>query len=449
MAGYYGFPYLTPAPSVVHPEAPAQLDPAVEALIKPMLAIAESDPRNASAHAELGIAYEANGLWKEAQQSFSNAVQLDNSEEDWHLHKAIVARQSGDFETALQTLRAEAPRNPDHAPILNYLAEALLEAGELAEAEAAFRKLIALSPRNPQGYVGLGDIMIQQGAGAEAVQVLEQAVQHKPDYKQAHYLLGRAYSLVGREEEAQAAITRGINSDIQYLPDPLSQKIARYTVNAAGRISQASAYLNAGNPQMAAQLLEESYAYHNTNVMLLNTLASSYLKTSRLDDAHRLLMRAKDLDPDQFFSYLNLYTWALRSGKNEEALAYANEAIARAPERDDTHLARAQALTELGRLDEALTSATEAMTIDGNKAGNHGLVGDIYYRLKQYREAEIHLEQALSIEPNLLPALVGLAQTHWELNQQDEARALLQRAQQLAPDHPRVQQLAHQLSTRR
>ncbi len=448
-AGFYGLPYLTPAPAVVHPDSQSQLDPAVEALLKPMLSAAEANPRDAAAHAELGIAYEANGLWNEAQKSYSNAVQLDKDTEAWHLHQAIVARQNGDFETAINILRTQAPKHPTSAVMQNHYAEALMEAGDLEGAELAFRNLIQLAAGNAQGYVGLGDIMIQKGAGAEAVQLLEQAVKINPRYKQAHYLLGRAYSMTGREDEAKRALAKGVDSQIQYLPDALSSKIASYTVNATGRISQASTYLNTGNPEQAAKLLEESYPYHNTNVMLLNTLASAYLKTRRLDDAHRLLNRARDLDEDQFFTYLNLYTWALRSGKKDAALGFADEAIARAPERDDTHLARAQALAELGRLDEALVSAQEAMHIDGNKAGNHGLVGDILYRLQQYADAETHLTEALSLDPNLLPALVGLAQTKWAMDNREEAQQLLQRAQQMAPNHPRVQQIAREFSSSR
>ena len=448
-AGYLLWPYLTPAPEVVYPSATSQLDPAVAALVDVLTEQAAADPRNAAVHGELGMAYEANGLWPEAARSYQHAAKLDNKDINWQLHRAVAERQAGNFEDALALLASLARKNPGSAVIQNHYGEALLEAGNLEQAEKTFRTLVQLSPGNAQGYVGLGDIMIQQGAGTEAVQVLEQAVSLNPGYKQAHYLLGRAYNMVGREVEAAAALARGVEAKIQYLPDALSQKIASHTVNVSGRISQASAMMNAGNAQQAARLLEESYIYHNTDVMLLNTLASAYLKTRRLDDAHRLLNRARDLDADQFFTYLNLYTWALRSGDSETALAYADEAITRAPDRDDTHLARAQALTELGRLPEALESATRAMEIDGNKAGNHGLVADINARLGNLDQAGQHFETALELDANLLPALVGLANIRIQQTNPGTARELLQRAQQIAPNHPRVQQLANQLQNLR
>ena len=252
--------------------------------------------------------------------------------------------------------------------------------------------------------------------------------------------------MVGRSEDAEALRAEGAGAAIQYLPDALAPRIAAYTVNASGRISQATAYLTRGDPQSAAQLLEESYRYHNSNVMLLNTLASAYLQTRRLDDAHRLLTRARDLDADQFFTYLNLYTWALRSGKREEALAFANEAVVRAPGRDDTHLAKAQALTELGRHEEALAAAQKAVEFGENKANNQGMLGDIYLRLEQYNDAEIHLELALAIDGYLLPAIVSLAQTKWALAKYPAAQNLLNTAQQIAPSHPRVQQVAREFN---
>ncbi len=449
VAGFFALPYLTPTPAVVQPADASRLDPAVDALLKPLIQKAEAAPREAALHADLGLAYEANGLWKEASQSYANALQLDKKETNWQLHKAIVDRQAGDFEGALANLQTLATRAPQTAVIQNHYGEALLEAGDIKTAESVFRTLVQLSPGSAQGYVGLGDIMLQQGAGESAVQVLEQAVALDPRYKQAQYLLGRAYSAVGREAEATAALEKGVDAKIQYLPDALSQKIATYTVNVSGRISQASTLLDTGNPEQAARLLEESYIYHNTNVMLLNTLASAYLKTRRLDDAHRLLNRAQELDQNQFFTYLNLYTWALRSNKKEEALQYADEAIARAPERDDTHLARAQALAELGRLSEALESAKRALEIDGSKAGNHGLVADINYKQGNLALAALHFEEALTLNPNLLPALVGLANIRMEEPDLDAARTLVQRASRLAPNHPRVQQLAAKLANAR
>ncbi len=446
IGGFFAWPHITPAPTVVQPNVETDLDPAVDALLTKLVTSAEQNPREATTHAALALAYEANGLWNEAQESYTQAIKLNSEERDWHLHKAVVARQNGDFDTALATLKKHAPKHPQYAPLQNHYADALLEAGEIEEAEKAFRNLITIAPGAAQGYVGLGDILIQQGNGEEAVENLEEAVRKSPNYKQAHYLLGRAYTLVGKTEEAEISLAKGSGAEIEYMLDPLYQQMEQYTVNATGRINLASKYLNSGNPQRAAQLLEETYSYHNTNVMLLNTLASAYLRTQRLDDARRLLDRAKGLDEDQFFTYLNLYSWALRAQKKDEALGFAQQAVSHAPDRDDTHLAVAQSLTEMNRLEEALVSAQKAVEIDGSKGNNVGMLGDILLRLERYQDAEVFLQRAIAIDANLLPAIVGLAQTKWELGDYEAARNLLRRAQQIAPNHPRVREIANKFN---
>lgn len=449
VGGYVGYPYvqsaLTPTPEVVRPAAGAEIDPAVQASLKSKWAAVEGDPRNVATHADLGLMYEANGLWKEAQQSYANASTLDPSAINWHLRQAITARQAGDFDTALAILKTWAPKHKNNKLLQNHYADALLEAGELEAAEDAFNHLHTITGGIIQSFVGLGDVNLQQGNTDAAIQMLEQGLRKDPSSKQAHYLLGRAYAQAGRTEEAEIKLAQGEGAKIVYLRDPQDQKLAQYTVNVTGRISQASAQMNGGNPQNAATLLEETYAHHNTNVMYLNTLASAYLKTSRLDEAHRLLERARSLDETSFYTYLNLYTWALRSGQKERALSFADSAVSRAPERDDTHLSRAQALAELGRLDEATESAQKALEINGNKAGNHGLVGDLLFRNKQYSQAKFHLQKALELNGRLLPAMVALADTHWQLNEKEEARKVLQAALSANPNHPQVQQLASRL----
>jgi tetratricopeptide (TPR) repeat protein len=449
VVGYYVRPYLSPTPAVVRPGSPADLDPAVNALVESKIATVEASPRDAGAHGDLGAAYEANGLWGEAFLCYTNAVDLDRGHLDWHIHKAITARQAGDFESALRTLGEQSPIHPSSAPLQHHYADALLESGELEEAERHFRRVVELSPGTVHGYVGLGDVLLQKDAPEKAVPVLEQAVALRPTYKQANYLLGTAYNRLGRTEEAEAALRIGLGARIEYLRDGLSDKIAAYTVNATGRNLRASQYLDAGRPDQAARILEDTYQYHNRNVDYVNTLGAAYLRLGKLDDAHRLLLRARKLDPDQFSTALNLYAWALRSGRREEALSFAEEAVNLASDRDDTHLARAQALTELGHFEEALASARTAVEIDARKASNHGLLAEIQFRMGDASEAEGSFERALSLDPNLLPALVGLARVKLLLGKNHDARQVVVRAQQIAPDHPRVVQIARELEATR
>ena len=445
-AGYFARPYLSPAPVAVRPLDPGALDPAVSQLIATKIKSVDTNPRDADFHADLAIAYEANSLWREARESYENAVSLEAGRPEWRLHHAIATRQSGDFDDALALLEQLAIDDPASPALHQRLAETLLEAGRLDDAEAAFRRLIELNPSAVQGPVGLADVLLQQQQSDEAISLLEAAIARQPDYRKAHYLLGRAYTLAGRQEDAAPALARGAEATTVFLTDPLSSKIASYAVNVTGRLDRARAYLEAGQPDRAAQVLEQSYQHHGSNTMLLNTLATAYLRINRMDDAHRLLQRARELEDDQFFTFLNLSQWALRTNDMEQALKFADQAIERAPERDETHLARAQALTELGRNEEALVSADKARELGSRKAPNFGLSGEICLRLERFADARSHFAHATEMQPNYLPAWVGLARAHLSLENRAEAGNALTEAQRIAPNHPAVQRLAIELA---
>ncbi len=439
--GWFAWPYLQAVPDISQPLDAESLDPAVASLIEAKIEGIEADPRNATLRAELGMAYEANTLWKEARQSYENALALDDDNMAWNLHYAVATRESGDVEQSRILLEQIAMDYPSSAPVYHRLAEALEAEGAIEEAEQAYRRLIKLAPTLPQGYVGLADIMLQKGNNEGAVQMAEQALGLQSNNRRAFYVLGQAYQQLGRLDEAEEALAIGLNAGVEHVPDPLTRKVAEYIVNATGRISIAQSFLDSGNPQQAASVLEETFTYHPSNIMLLNTLAVSYMRTKRLDQAQRLLERARLLDDDQFYTYLNLYNWALRAGNNEQALAFADSAVHRAPERDDTHLARAQALTELNRLEEAAQSAADAVERGAQNAANYGLSGEIAFRRKQYAEAESFLTKATSMNPRMALAWVSLARTYREQGDMMKARQTQNQAREAAPNHPAVAQL--------
>ena len=95
LVGYLVFPYLKTAPEAIHPQNPGAIDPAVTALIEPMIGAAEANPRDPQKHLDLALAYEANLLWNEAQMSYENALSLDDDPPEWHTHYAVALRQTG------------------------------------------------------------------------------------------------------------------------------------------------------------------------------------------------------------------------------------------------------------------------------------------------------------------------------------------------------------------
>ncbi len=322
-----------------------------------------------------------------------------------------------------------------------------MEAGELAGAEIAFRRLIQLAPQAPQGYAGLGDVLLQKRDAPQAAQVLERAVSLAPDYRMAHYLLGRAYQQTGRQAEAERELDKGVDASVWYLPDPLTAQVERYAVNLTSRLERAREYLDAGDARLAASILEEAMAANATNIKLLNDLAIAYLRLDRVKEAGDLLHKARELDKGQISTSINLTNWALRADRPDLMLEYADSAIALAPTLYQAHFAKGQALARQGRFEEALASLDHALQFDVTKPESHSFSGDICLRLKRYEKALKHYKNAIELDRDMFPAWIGLAQANWQMGRRAEAERALAEARRIIPDHPMILRLERQFQS--
>jgi len=89
----------------------------------------------------------------------------------------------------------------------DYLKEGLLEAGEGRDtrAAAAFRRAIGIRPDWAEAHSLLGSALARSGNLREAEEELRKAVTLKPDYAEGWYYLGQFLQDRGKDKEAQEA----------------------------------------------------------------------------------------------------------------------------------------------------------------------------------------------------------------------------------------------------
>ncbi|MGC2193816.1 MAG: tetratricopeptide repeat protein [Terriglobales bacterium] len=98
--------------------------------------------------------------------------------------------------------------------------------GDLKAAQAAFRKVTEIDPKNPDGWVNLGRAAVQEGDMDGARPVLEKALAVSPDLARAHYFYARVLRADGKYEDAANHLRKVI---AQYPRD-------RVALNDLGRI---------------------------------------------------------------------------------------------------------------------------------------------------------------------------------------------------------------------
>lgn len=74
--------------------------------------------------------------------------------------------------------------------------------GNLKGAQQAFEQITRMDPRNPDGWINLGRVAVQEGDMDRARLVLEKALQLKPDLARANYFFARVLRAEGKYEEA-------------------------------------------------------------------------------------------------------------------------------------------------------------------------------------------------------------------------------------------------------
>jgi predicted Zn-dependent protease len=72
-----------------------------------------------------------------------------------------------------------------------------------------FRKLLERDPNNPMILYSLGNELFKEGGYEEARDLLQRAIENKPDYSVAYRMLGRAHYELNENTEARNVFLRG------------------------------------------------------------------------------------------------------------------------------------------------------------------------------------------------------------------------------------------------
>jgi serine/threonine protein kinase/Tfp pilus assembly protein PilF len=119
-----------------------------------------------------------------------------------------LAKQGKDEEDALRQAVRYLPEN-EAAEVYHHLGTVLVRRQRFPEAEAAFRKAIALDERRADPHHGLGLALGSQGKSQEAARHFQAALAIDPDHALAAVSLGIALQQAGQFDEALAWLKKG------------------------------------------------------------------------------------------------------------------------------------------------------------------------------------------------------------------------------------------------
>ncbi len=432
----------------VPPADPGALDPLVAETIQRPLAAARAAPGSAEAHGDLAIAYDANQLWPEARASYDHAAALDPSQPLWPYRAAVARAQEGDFDGALERLRAVVRAFPDYAPGRARLGETLLEKGRVDEAEPELARARALEPARPEPLVGLARVQLERRDWETARTLLESALAMDAGYQRAHFLLAQAYRGLGRVEDAAREAELGAGLDKRSLPDAAAPRLASYAAGLSSLLDRANALLGRGETGAAIVLLEGALKRRPESVEIGNTLAVAYKRAGQPERSLALLEALRARAPDDVGTLVNLTETHIARGDLAAAWPVALRAAELAPQDKRALFAEGRVLLFQERWGEALGPLQAALRAGGEDPDVRLALAEGCMHLGLVAEAAEHYERAAERMPDSLPVQVSLAAVRLRLGDVPGARVALRAARRIDPDHERVRALERELAGR-
>jgi len=146
------------------------------------------NPRDGSAHYQLGLIYQYRRQYAEAISRFEKAVKIDNEETDAHFQLGRVAREQGRLQDAINHFSAVLGQDDKHAQseIWREIGATYLAASMFSEAKDALEKFLERRAYDPEGLYYYGktlEQLEQRDAAREVFARCVEAVKTMPSYR--------------------------------------------------------------------------------------------------------------------------------------------------------------------------------------------------------------------------------------------------------------------------
>ncbi len=392
--------------------------------------IVQVDPGNVEAHYLLGVARHALGKLPEAAASLSESIRLSPQHAEAHHRLGAVLAAQGQLDAAICCFQtawrlnpqcADVGRNLHHALAVrdHQAACALTAQGRLLEAVDSFRRAVEHKPDYVEAHNNLAIVLAEQGKFYEAAGHFRLAVQLAPDFAEAHTNLGVVLAEQNQLDQAVACHRRALELNP----------------------NDADAHNNMGNVLERLDQLDEATACFRQSLELRPDCGETHYnlgnvmkRLGRFDEAATCYRRALELKPDCAAAFNNLGTVLEKQGRLDDALVCYRRAIELKPDYADVHFNLGVALEKLDRLDEAAACYMQAVELKPTDAEAHNNLGFVLGKQGCLDEAVSWFRQALRLKPEFAEAHNNLGFVLEKQGLLDEATDCFRRALELKPE---------------
>lgn len=206
---------------------------------------AAAQPGDIALMGELGEAYLKAGRPADALRIFESMTEMEPDDSSFWCSLGRARIMNDDSEGGLEACRRAAAIDPaDAGSFFSRMARFFLQAGQVENAERAFREGLSKHGEDPLLRLGLGDVLIQQGKVGEGVAAYQGIIdRNRADSGVYLNRLGHTLSRARFHREAVAAFQQAIACDPE---NPFYYR------------ALSESYLSLGNEEAASQALRQA-----------------------------------------------------------------------------------------------------------------------------------------------------------------------------------------------
>jgi predicted O-linked N-acetylglucosamine transferase (SPINDLY family) len=296
--------------------------------------------------------------------------------------RAMRFHRIGELSQAEAVYRKILAKHPAHPDALHLLGALAHQTGRHETAVDLIRRAIAAHP-TPHFQINLGAALAAMGRLSEAIFAYRQAIDQKPDLAEAQYGLGELYRGTGQWTEALACFDAALavrpdwaeahnnRGMVLWRLGRLDEAVAALRRALALRPQLVEAYSNLGITMRDMGRCEVAIAACRQAIALRPDFAEAYSNLSLALADHKepeaaasAARKAIELRPDFIEAYINLSAVLRLTGEFEEAMAACRHVIGLRPNFALPYANLASLMTEQGFVEEALDYFDRAIVLD-------------------------------------------------------------------------------------
>jgi tetratricopeptide (TPR) repeat protein len=341
------------------------------------LRAARLDRNLLGAHMNLAYLYLLKHEFEKQAFELLQVLRIDPKNQDAAYKLASLRLQQGHPDVAIEVITKFTGKNALTLPFLLILGDAYLNKGDLNQADERYRSAMSMQPASAEALLGLAQVALLRGRGAEAIDLLNRTEGLTADSADLLYKYTTVALSVGLIDKAIVAIKRAIEIKSD---------------EPAYHLMLGIAWIRKGDAEEAELAFRDFVKARPADAQGQLYLGYILLKQKKNTEARQWIEESVKKDPTRAEAYYYLGLIAQDDSDDEKAVIWFEKAIKLQPSLTSAHTALGASFLKLKSYDQARQELEAAVKLNPDDSKAHYNLALLYARLKDNMRAKAEME---------------------------------------------------------